>query len=82
MHARRGQAENDVAGGDIGARQQPAALDGADGKAGKIIILAGVKPGHFGGLAADQRRAGLAAARGDAGDDLPRRHPGSSLPVA
>ena len=49
------QPEDDVAGGDVRPRQQRAALGGADGKAGEIVILAGIKARHFGGLAADQR---------------------------
>ena len=52
-----------------------AALDGADGEAGEIVVAVGIHAGHLGGLAADQRAAGLAAALGDAGDDRasPRR---------
>ncbi len=69
MRAGGGQAEEDVARPDAGFRQKSAALDGADRKAGEIIIGAGVKARHFGGLAADQRRAGLEAARRDALDD-------------
>ena len=37
-------------------------------KAGEIVVVALVEPGHFRGLAADQRAAGLAAADADAGD--------------
>ena len=64
------------------ARQQAAALGGADGKAGEIVVVAVIEAGHFRGLAADQRAAGLAAA--DAKCRRPRRRPisGSSLPVA
>ncbi len=63
------QAENDVADGDVFTRQKVAALRGADGETGEIIVFSGVKAWHFSGFAADQRRAGLKAAGGDAGDD-------------
>ena len=56
-------------GVDIAARQQRAALGRADGKAGEIVVARRVKARHFRRLAADQRRAGLPAALGDAGDD-------------
>ena len=58
------------------ARRRPAAiarpsmivalLDGADGEAGQVVFAVRVHAGHFGGLAADQRAAGLLAAGGDA----------------
>ena len=67
VHARRGKAEHHVARGDIGARQQRAALGGADRKAREIVVAVLVEAGHFGGLAADQRAAGLAGS--------PRRRP-------
>ena len=70
MQTRGVKPEDNVAGGDVRPRQQPPALGGADSKAGEIIILAGVKTGHLGGFAADQRGAGLAAALRDTGDDL------------
>ena len=44
------------------------ALGGADRKAGKVVIVGLIEPGHFGGLAADQRAARLPAAERDAGD--------------
>ena len=53
----------------IGARQELAALDGADREAGEVVVAAVVHARHLGRLAADQRAAGLAAALGDAGDD-------------
>ncbi len=69
MHARRGQPDQHVAGDDIAARQDLAALDGADREAREIIVLGLVHAGHLGRLAADQRAAGLPATRGDAADD-------------
>ena len=56
-------------GCDVGAGQHFVALDRADAKAGEVIIARGVHAGHFGGFAADQRAAGLAAALGDRRDD-------------
>ena len=61
MDARGGEAEHDIAGGDIAARQERITLGGADGKAGKVVVAGLVETGHFGGLAANQRAAGLLA---------------------
>ena len=72
MDARRRQADQHVADLDVGARQHLAALDRADGEAREIVVAAAVHARHLGGLAADQRAAGLVAALGDAGDDLAR----------
>ena len=67
-----GEPEQHVAGRDIGARQQLGALYRADGEAGEVIVARLVHAGHFGRLAADQRRAGDPAAFGDAADHLGR----------
>ena len=67
-----GSADQHVAGGDVGARQQRAALDGADGEAGEVVVARGIHARHLGRLAADQRAAGLPAALGDAGDHAAR----------
>ena len=72
VDARRGKADHRVAGRDIVARQQRAAFGGADRKAAEVVIAVLVEPGHFGGLAADQRAAGLPAAFRDAGHDRRR----------
>jgi hypothetical protein len=69
MDARRGEPDQPVARGDIGPWQHGVPLDGPDGEAGEVEIPAGVEAWHLGGLAADERRAGHAAALGDAGDD-------------
>ena len=71
MQAAGGEAEDDVARGDVGAGEQPVALDRADGEAGEIVVALGIEPGHLRRLAADQRATGLPAALGDAGDDGP-----------
>ncbi len=47
---------------------RPRLLDDADGEAGEVVFAVGVHAGHLGRLAADQRAAGLLAARGDALD--------------
>ena len=62
MHAGGGEADHDVARRDIVARQQRVALDGADGKAGEVIVAAADRCRHLRRLAADQRAAGFAAA--------------------
>ena len=69
MDAGGGEAQNDVAFGDIAGRQQLAAFGSAHGKACEIIVAASIHAGHFGGLAADQRTACLAATRRNAADD-------------
>ena len=69
VNARGGKPDHGVAGRDIAARQQRAALGRADRKAAEIVVAVLVEPGHLRGLAADQRAAGFAAALGDAGDD-------------
>ena len=65
----RGKPDHGIAGRDIASRQQRAALGRADRKAGEVVVAVLVEARHFGGLAADQRAAGFAAALGDAGDD-------------
>ena len=69
MKAGRSKPDHRIACGDIGPRQQRAALGGANRKAGEIVIAVLVEARHFRGLAADQRAAGFAAALGDAGND-------------
>ena len=61
MNARGGEPENDVAFGDIGARQHFAAFDRADRETREIVIVAAIEPGHLSGFAADQRTARLTA---------------------
>ena len=63
------EADQHVARLEIVARQQGAALGGADGKAGQVVVARPVHARHLGRLAADQRRAGQPAALGDACDD-------------
>ena len=81
MDAGGGERQDRVAGGDVAPRQYVVALDGADGKAGEVEVLAGVHAGHFGGLAADQRAP---AWRQPSAMPATIRAPasGSSLPVA
>ncbi len=47
-----------------------APIHDADDEAGDVVFAVGVEAGHLGGLAAEQRAAVLAAAAGDARDDL------------
>ncbi len=53
--------------------EQPVGLDDARGGAGDVVLVGGQQAGVLGGLAADQRAAGLDARLGDALDD--RRDP-------
>ena len=73
MNAARGEAEDDVARREIAARQDPVALDRADGEAGEVVVALAVEARHLRGLAADQRGAGHAAALRDPLDDARRR---------
>jgi hypothetical protein len=68
VDARRGEAEDHVSGDNLVSGQHLIALDRADAEAGEVIVAIAIHARHFGGLAADQRAAGLAAALGDAGD--------------
>ena len=70
MHARGGQADHGVARLDARAADEPAALGDADREARDVEVVGAVQVGHLGGLAAEQRAAGLAAAVGDALDEL------------
>ena len=74
VDAAGGEAEEDVAGGDVGPRQAPGPLDSTDRKAREVVVARLVVARHLGALAADQRAARLAAALGD-----PRDHLGSLL---
>ena len=70
MDAGRDKPDHDVARRNVLARQQRVARDRADRKTGKIVVVALIHAGHFGGLAADQGAARLAAGGGDAGNDF------------
>ena len=69
MHAGGGEREDRVARFEIGARQKLGALHRANRESSEVVIAGGVEPRHLGGLAADQRASGLAAAFGNAGND-------------
>ena len=71
MHAGTRQPQHRVARRHA-VRQQMPALRRADREAGEVVVAVAVQPGHLRRLAADQGAAGLVAARGDAGDHLPR----------
>ena len=72
MHAARGEAQQDVAGGDVGPGQAPGPLDRADREAREIVVARPVVVRHLGALAADQRAARLAATLGNPRDHLAR----------
>ena len=69
MHAGGGEREDRIAGFEIGARQKLGALHGTYGESSEVIIAGGIEAWHLGGLAADQRASGLAAAFRNPGDD-------------
>ena len=72
MHPRRGEPEDHVARRDLVAGKLLAALDRADAEAREVVVAVGVHARHLGGLAADQRAAGLQAPLRDRGDDAHR----------
>ena len=49
---------------------QPLSLIHIYGEAGQVVLVHGIEAGHLSGLAAHQGALGLAAALGDAGDDV------------
>src|SRR4051812_16027651 len=53
MHARAGEAENEIAGPNFGPGKHLVALDGADAEAGEVVVAIRVHAGHFGGFAAN-----------------------------
>ena len=65
-----GNADQDVAGGDLLSGDQVLPVHDADRETGQVILILGIKAGHFRRLAADQGSAGLIAAVTDALDDL------------
>ncbi len=69
MHPRRGEADHGIADGDVGTRQQRAALGRTHRKAREVVVAIPVEPRHFRGLAADQGAAGFPATFGDARHD-------------
>ena len=71
VEAGGGEAEDDVAGRHPCTVDHALALHRAYGKSGEVVVSWRVHPRHLGRLAADQRASGLAATRGDAGDDVP-----------
>ncbi len=73
VDAARGQAEDDVAGGDARAVDDAFLLDDADGKAGEVEILRGVKSGEFGRLAAQKGTVARLTRLGHADDHLRQR---------
>src|SRR3546814_6862467 len=65
-----GEADEDVAGLDVLTGDQVVALGGADREAHEVELTGLHRAGVLGHLPADQRAAGLAAAVGDALDEL------------
>ena len=65
-----GQSHQYVAGGQLFAVNDLFLIHDAHREAGQIVLVHGIEAGHLGGLAAHQGALGLAAALGDAGDDV------------
>ena len=72
MRAARSQPQHRVAGDDGAAIYNGALLHHADSESGQIVFAGRVHARHLGRLAADQRAAGLLAARRDALHDAGR----------
>ena len=69
MYTARRESEDHVARSDGGIVQNFVPVHDADGEAREIVFVHGVEARHLGGLAADERGAGLHAALRHAGDD-------------
>ena len=76
----RGRPRIDVAGPDGAAVEPLVGLDDADAEPREVELAGCMRPGMLGGLAADERTAGIAAAGGDRPRRAPRPVPGSSTP--
>ena len=70
MYARGGQGYERVALPHGGAVEDAGFVHDPDGEARQVVLVLGVKARHLGGLAADERRAGLDAALRHARDDF------------
>ena len=70
MHAGRCEPDDAVARADARAVDDPVALDDAEREAREVEVVGAVHVGQLGRLAAEQRAAGLAAAVGDALDEV------------
>jgi hypothetical protein len=72
MEARGRDSDQHIAGGDAAAVDQALARHGTDDEARDVVLAVSVESGHFGGLAAEQRAAVLAARTRETLDDLHR----------
>jgi hypothetical protein len=81
----RGQTDEDVAGLDIGCRQDQIPFDGTDGETGQVVVVCAgsamaklklvrltrmVHSRHLGSLSSNQRTSSLQTTLGDALDDI------------
>ena len=69
MDAAGGKRENHVASRHFAVVDDLIFVHNTHGEAREVVFILGVEAGHLGGLAADERRAGLDAPLGHAGDD-------------
>ena len=70
MHPGRREPDHGVAGLDARPADEPAPLGDSDREPGDVEVVGAVEVGHLGRLAAEQGTSGLAAAVGDALDEL------------
>ena len=82
VEAARRQADDDVAGREPGAIDQPVALDDPGARAGEVELARVEQPGMLGRLAADERAARPRGSPRRPSRRARRRSPGSSRPTA
>ena len=70
VHAGGGQTDEHIALGQGLAVDDLFLVHHANGETSQVVLVHGIETGHLGGLAAYQGAASLAAALGDAGDDV------------
>jgi hypothetical protein len=70
VQSRGGHGDDHVAGADVLGAEEIVGLDDTDASGGDVVVVGLHQARVLGGLAAEQRTAGLHTAFGDAGDDL------------
>ena len=66
----RRQADEDVAGLDVFAGNDLVAVDDADAEASQVIVVFGIKAGHFSGFTANKGTARFFAGAGHTANDV------------
>ena len=70
MNAARGERDYHITGGHGLVVDDLILVNYASAVAREVVLVYRIEAGHLGGLAADERRAGLHAALADAADDI------------